>query len=202
MWEELCLPDFTPESVRSWPWWDGDVLTLPFVRLLDFLQLLTPIVEDVSGVANVPEAILHGVACPRGPGGLFPSSPRRGRLRVVALSPEGELPIDLGLLHYDSFHKVAEVPVHGLCFQIAWLRDGSEHHGRCRHILCGVEEVLCVVAAFNELVTYLPWSRPFGLKAPSFDIVINAVEVLHEGVELLLLLREAGLKSPRGGVNR
>jgi hypothetical protein len=33
----------------------------------------------------------------------------------VALGAEGELPINLGLLHYGYFHEVVEVPVHRLC---------------------------------------------------------------------------------------
>jgi hypothetical protein len=52
---------------------------------------------------------------------------------------------------------------------------------------------LFVVASFSELVTHLPWSGPFGLKAPPLNIVVDSVEVLHEGVELLLLLTKGGL---------
>jgi hypothetical protein len=86
------------------------------VRLLNFLLLLTPIVEDALGVVEVPEAILHGDVHPRGPG-----IPRRGNLQAVALGAEGELSIDLGLLHRGPFHEVVEVSIHCLCFRFTWL---------------------------------------------------------------------------------
>jgi hypothetical protein len=47
------------------------------------------------------------------------------------------------------------------------------------------------VVDFSELVTHLR-SRPFCFDAPSLDIVVYTVELLHEGVELLLLT-ERGL---------
>jgi hypothetical protein len=47
---------------------------------------------------------------------------------------------------------------------------------------------LCVVAALSELVAYLSRPGPFGLEVPSLDITIDAVEFLHEGVELFLLM--------------
>lgn len=50
-----------------------------------------------------------------------------------------------------------------------------------------------VVAAFSELVTHLPCSGPLGLKAPPLNIVVDSVELLHKGVELLLLLTKGGL---------
>jgi hypothetical protein len=40
------------------------------------------------------------------------------------------------------------------------------------------------------------WSHTIlgrGLEAPSLDIIIDAVKLLHKGVELLLLLTERGL---------
>jgi hypothetical protein len=52
---------------------------------------------------------------------------------------------------------------------------------------------LFAVAAFSELVTHLPWSGPFGLKTPPLNIIVDSVEILHEGVELLLLLTKGGL---------
>jgi hypothetical protein len=52
---------------------------------------------------------------------------------------------------------------------------------------------MCVVVAFSELVTHLLRSGPFSFKAPPLDIIVDAVEFLHEGVELLLLLTEQGL---------
>ena len=64
------------------------------------------------------------------------------------------------------------------------------NHGRCGHVLCGFEEILCDVAVFSKLVTHLRRPRPFGLEAPSLDIIVKAVELLHDGVELLLLLTE------------
>lgn len=54
---------------------------------------------------------------------------------------------------------------------------------------------MCVVAALGELVAYLSRPGPFGLEVPSLDITIDAVEFLHEGVELFLLLAEGGLTS-------
>lgn len=53
-------------------------------------------------------------------------------------------------------------------------------------------EILCVIAAFSELVAYLPRSGPRGAFA---NITAYAVEFLHEGVELFLLLAEGGLTS-------
>jgi hypothetical protein len=49
------------------------------------------------------------------------------------------------------------------------------------------------VATFSELVTYLPWLGPLSFKALPLDIAIDAIEFLHEGVELLLLLTEVVL---------
>lgn len=49
------------------------------------------------------------------------------------------------------------------------------------------------IAAFSELVAYLPWSRPLSLEAHALDVSIDTVELLHEGVELFLLLEEGRL---------
>lgn len=43
------------------------------------------------------------------------------------------------------------------------------------------------------MVTHLLWLGPFGFEAPPLNIVIDAVEFLHEGVELILLMMERGL---------
>lgn len=51
------------------------------------------------------------------------------------------------------------------------------------------------ITSVSELVTYLPHSRPLGFEAPLLNIVVDAVEFLHAGVELLLPLTEAGLTS-------
>jgi hypothetical protein len=68
---------------------------------------------------------------------------------------------------------------------------------QCRvdHVLCGIEEVLCIVAAYNKMVTYLSRSGPLGFEAPPLGIAIDVVEFLHEGVgvKLLLLLTKGGL---------
>jgi hypothetical protein len=88
-----------------------------------------------------------------------------------------------------------KVPVHRPCFWLVRLWDGSEHHGCCGHVLPRIEEILCIVTAFDELVTYLPRLGPFGLEAPLLDITIDAVEFLHDGVELFLMLAEGGLSS-------
>lgn len=63
------------------------------------------------------------------------------------------------------------------------------------HVLCGIEEVLCVVAAYNKMVTYLPRSGPLGFEAPPLGISMDVVEFLHEGVGVkhLLLLTKGGL---------
>jgi hypothetical protein len=56
-------------------------------------------------------------------------------------------------------------------------------------------KILCVIAAFCELVTYIPCSGPFGLEAPPHNITAYTIEFLHEGVELFLLLAKGGLTS-------
>lgn len=126
-------------------------------------------------------------------GWVVPHAPRRGHLWVVALSAEGELSIDLVMLYCGPLHDVTEVPIHRLRFWLARLWDGSEHLGRCGDVLCGFEEILCDVIAFSELVTHLLRTLPFGFEAPPLDIVVDTVKLLHEGVELLLLLTERGL---------
>jgi hypothetical protein len=72
-----------------------------------------------------------------------------------------------------------------------WLRDGPEHHGRCSHVLLGVEEILGVVGPLGELIIDFPHPRSFGLKALSLDVSINSVELSNEGIKLLRLLTEA-----------
>jgi hypothetical protein len=47
-------------------------------------------------------------------------------------------------------YQVAEVPVHRLLLLLVWLRDRSEHHGYCDHVLPETEEILCVITAFSE----------------------------------------------------
>lgn len=49
------------------------------------------------------------------------------------------------------------------------------------------------VVAFSELVAYLSCLGPLSLQAPPLDVLIDAVELLQEGVELFLLLAEGGL---------
>jgi hypothetical protein len=48
------------------------MLVPPLVWLLNFLLFPRLVVEDAPGVADVPEEILHGDACPHGLGGLCP----------------------------------------------------------------------------------------------------------------------------------
>jgi hypothetical protein len=136
--------------------WAGTTLTLPIARLLNFLLLLTPIVEVRRASHMSPGRSFMGTCILVDRVSCAPT-PRQGRLQAIALGVEGELSIDLGLLHRGPFHKVVEVRVHHLCFWSARLWDGSKHHGHCGHVLCGVEEILCVVAPFSELVTHLSW---------------------------------------------
>lgn len=54
-----------------------------------------------------------------------------------------------------------------------------------------VEEVLGIVAPLGELIIDFPRPRTFSLKALLFDVAINYVEFLNEGIKLLLLLSRA-----------
>lgn len=154
----LRLPDFMPESARSQPRWAGAAFVPSFVWKLNFFLLLTPIVDDASGIADVYEAVLQGTRVLVDQEGCVPCS-KTWSFACIALGPKRELPIDLGLLHSGHFHEVMEVLVHFLGLRLARLRDGSKHYGRCDHILCGIEKVLCVVTALSELVTYLLWQN-------------------------------------------
>lgn len=69
---ELRLSDLMPEGSQSWSRWDGAPFVPSFEWLLNFFLLLTPVVEDASGVIDASEAVLHGDARPRGLGGLCP----------------------------------------------------------------------------------------------------------------------------------
>jgi hypothetical protein len=132
----------------------GAVLVPFFAQLLDFFLLLTPVVEEVSSVVDVPEAIFHGDTHPRGPGGLSPllqdeaicgswlSMPRVNYRSILACCT---VAISTKLRRFWYIVFASSSPSSG----------GSEHHGRCSHVLCGIEEVLCVVAAVGELVTYV-----------------------------------------------
>lgn len=76
----------------------------------------------------------------------------------------GVLPsINLGLLYHNPLQQVVEVLVHCLRLGLIQLGDQSEHHGRCKHVLPGVEEVLRTIATFSDLIANLP--RPV-LSAP------------------------------------
>jgi hypothetical protein len=66
----LRLPDLTPEGAWSRSRWPRAAFVPSFAWLLNFLLLPALVVEDVSGVTDVSEAILHGNARTRGPGGL------------------------------------------------------------------------------------------------------------------------------------
>jgi hypothetical protein len=57
-------PDLMPEGTRSWSKRVGVALAPTFVRLLDFFLLPTPIVDDVSDIADASKAVLHGNMCP------------------------------------------------------------------------------------------------------------------------------------------
>lgn len=85
-----------------------------FVWQLNFFLLLTPIVEDASGIADVYEAVLHGTHVLVDQEGCAPYS-KTWSFACIALDPKGELRIDLGLLHSGHFHEVVEVLVHCLC---------------------------------------------------------------------------------------
>jgi hypothetical protein len=67
---ELWPPDCVPKGTWPRPWCLGAMLTSPFTWLLDLFLLPMPIVDDVSGVMHVLEAILHGNACSCRLGGL------------------------------------------------------------------------------------------------------------------------------------
>lgn len=86
-----------------------------------------------------------------------------------------------------------EVSVHRPCLRFVYLEDGPKHPGYCGHVLSGIEEVLCPVAALGKLVTHLPHPRFLGFKASSLDVTINPIELLDEGIELFLLLLDGGL---------
>jgi hypothetical protein len=62
-------------SEGAWPLsgWDGDVLVPSFTWLLKLLLLPTPVVDDVSGVANVLEAILQENICSCGGKDVLPA---------------------------------------------------------------------------------------------------------------------------------
>jgi hypothetical protein len=47
---------------------------------------------------------------------------------------------------------------------------------------------------------YVPRPGPLSLETPPLDVLIGAVDLLHEGVELFLLLADGGLASKRGCV--
>lgn len=47
---------------------------------------------------------------------------------------------------------------------------------------------MCLVAALSELVTHFPCSGFLGFETFPLDVVVNPIELLDEGVELLLLL--------------
>lgn len=48
---------------------------------------------------------------------------------AVTILADGQLSMNLGLLHRDSLHQVAEILVHRPCLQLVWLGDGPKHHG-------------------------------------------------------------------------
>jgi hypothetical protein len=62
-------------------------------------------------------------------------------------------------------------------------------------MFCAGLRKLCAIAGLSELVTYIPWSGPHDLGAPPLHITVDAVEFLHKGIKLLLLLMEGGLTS-------
>lgn len=72
LWGELRLSDLMPEGSQSWSRWDGAAFAPSFEWLLNFFLLLTPIVEDASGVIDASEVVLHGDTRPRGSRGLCP----------------------------------------------------------------------------------------------------------------------------------
>lgn len=60
------------EGTRSRSRWVEVAFTPFFAWLLNFFLLLTPAVEDVSGIADASEVVLHEDMCPRESGGLCP----------------------------------------------------------------------------------------------------------------------------------
>lgn len=86
-----------------------------------------------------------------------------------------------------------EVSVHRLRLGLICLVDRSEHHGRCGHVLLGVEEVLRAIITFSDLITNLPSPGPFAFKASLLNVAVNPIEPLDECVELLLLLSKGSL---------
>jgi hypothetical protein len=129
-----------------------------------------PIVEDVSGIMDASNAMLYVDTYRSRLGGMRPLAPGRGRVCATALRAGTLLSIDFGLLYCDSFHQVVEVPIYRLRLGLVWLRDRSKHHGFCNHVLPGVEELLCTITAFCDLVTFLPHPGLF-----SFEVPLNSV---------------------------
>lgn len=86
-----------------------------------------------------------------------------------------------------------EVLVHRPLLWFILLGDRPKHHGCCGHVLSGVEEVLRLVATLGDPITYLPRLKFLGFKAFLLDVAVNPIELLDEGIELLLLLPERGL---------
>jgi hypothetical protein len=103
--------------------------------------------------------------------------------------------IDLGLLYHNLIHQIAEVSVHCPRLWFVGLIDGPKHHGRRRHVLLSVEEVLHPLAALGKLLIKRFCLRLFGLEAFMLDVIINSIELTDESVELLLLLLEGILVS-------
>lgn len=165
----------------------------PFARLLNLFLFPVPVVEDLLGVVDVPEAVLLGDACSCGLGGVRPLALGRGHARDIAIHVDGYLPIDFGLLHNDFLYQIVEVSIHHPFLWFIRLGDRPKHQGCCGHVLPGVEEILRLIAALDNLVIYLPSLRPFDLKALPFDVVIDLVKLTDKGIELLLLLPEGDL---------
>jgi hypothetical protein len=147
--------------------------------LVDFFLFPTPVVEDVSGIANASDVVLYVDARWSILGGLRLLAPGQGCVCDMTLRANVLSSIDLGLLYYGPLHQVVEVSVHRLFLRLIRLGDRSEHHGRRNHVLLGVEEVLRAITTLNDLIANLPHLGPFGFDA-SLNVVVNTVEPLNE----------------------
>lgn len=72
---KLCFLDLAPKGAWSHPGCARATHVPSFVRLLDFFLFLTPIVEDVPGVANASDAMLYVDPCQSRLGGMHPLAP-------------------------------------------------------------------------------------------------------------------------------
>jgi hypothetical protein len=102
---ELILANCAHKGAWPWPWWARTTLVPPFCVVVHLpLALDERVVDDVSGVTDFPNAILHGDVRSRRFGGLCPPAPRQGHVWAIAIRVSGQLLINFGLLHRSFLH--------------------------------------------------------------------------------------------------